>query len=500
MKEYIKKNKKIITFALYMVITFALIFFHENWRDEAQAWLIAKDCNVFELLHQMKYEGHFLLWYLILMPFAKLGLPYFTTNVISWIITSLSVWLILDKAPFKFYKRVLLIFTFPLLYLFPIISRCYCLIPLEIVLMCIFYKDRKERPLRYLLSVVLLANTHVIMLGMVGIVLLEYIIEFYKDSKNISAKDKKKQINSLAITIILLILTMLPLFGCLSTNQDIGTTNNFVAKVLTTVFYCPKMLIMKIFNFFMYDIIMSSLILIITMVLMLFEIKNYPLTYLKIFLCVMWQCLIYSFIYSSSFQRASTVIFILLYFKWTNAFKENKQIKDIEKRIVNLLWMILVIINILGGILYIIFYEIPYNCSNAYQMGNYINENLSDGSIILNGPRVEFASSIIPYMKKDIKFYHITGNRYFSYAIWDNQNKLEIELEDIKELSNIFDEEQKLYYIYCIDKFDVGEEKIEYNEMKVIEECIEKGIFKELYSTEKESLYLESYVIYEVNL
>lgn len=49
MNEYIIKNKKIIIFALYMIITFGLIYFHENGRDEAQAWLIARDCNIFEL-------------------------------------------------------------------------------------------------------------------------------------------------------------------------------------------------------------------------------------------------------------------------------------------------------------------------------------------------------------------------------------------------------------------------------------------------------------------
>ena len=49
MKEWIKKNKKNIAFFLYTIITFILIFFHENWRDEAQAWLLARDCNIFEL-------------------------------------------------------------------------------------------------------------------------------------------------------------------------------------------------------------------------------------------------------------------------------------------------------------------------------------------------------------------------------------------------------------------------------------------------------------------
>ncbi len=49
MKEWIKKNKKIIALALYMIITFILILYHENWRDEAQSWLISRDCNIFEL-------------------------------------------------------------------------------------------------------------------------------------------------------------------------------------------------------------------------------------------------------------------------------------------------------------------------------------------------------------------------------------------------------------------------------------------------------------------
>ncbi len=52
MKEWVKKNKKGIIFALYAIITFVLIFFHENWRDEAQAWLIAKNCNIIELFRR----------------------------------------------------------------------------------------------------------------------------------------------------------------------------------------------------------------------------------------------------------------------------------------------------------------------------------------------------------------------------------------------------------------------------------------------------------------
>lgn len=502
MKEWIKKNKKFLAFAVYLIITLVLMSFHENWRDEAQAWLIARDCNLLELFNEMKYEGHFLLWYLILMPFAKLGFPYVTTNIISWIITSLSVWLILDKAPFKFYKRVLLIFTFPLLYLFPIISRCYCLIPLAIVLMCISYKNKKEKPLKYLLSIVLLANTHVIMLGMVGIVLLDYIIEIFKDSKIISVKETKKRVICLIITIILLIITILPLIGCLSTNQTLlnskETTNSFLFKACEAIVYLCE-LIMHIFCFYTFDIT-SLFIFILFLIVLFYEIEKYPIVYLKIFLCVFWQCLIYSFIYGLSLQRASTIIFILLYFKWINKYKYNKNSEDIEKRVFNIFWLVLVVYNIVTGILYVTIYEIQYNYSNAYQMGNYINENLNDNSIILSGPMEEFESSIIPYINKNIKLYHITGNRYFTYAIWNSNNRLDIELEDIERLSNIFDKDVKLYYIFCNDKIYVDDGEVARNEISIIKECIDKGIFKGLYFTDDDSVYEKNYVLYEVDL
>lgn len=87
MMNWLKVHKKIIVFTIYACITFSLLFFHESWRDEAQAWLLARDCSIPELVAAMKYEGHFLLWYFILMPFAKNGFPYITTNILSWLIT-----------------------------------------------------------------------------------------------------------------------------------------------------------------------------------------------------------------------------------------------------------------------------------------------------------------------------------------------------------------------------------------------------------------------------
>ena len=131
-KRWFVVNKTIFTFfVIYLLVTLIVIFFHEIWEDEAQAWLTARDCSPIELIDRMKFEGHFLPWYIIIMPFAKLGLPFKTINVISWVISGISAWLILKYLPCRIGKRAVFIFTLPMVYLYPVIARCYCLIPLS---------------------------------------------------------------------------------------------------------------------------------------------------------------------------------------------------------------------------------------------------------------------------------------------------------------------------------------------------------------------------------
>ena len=130
-KDIIIKNKwDIIIILIYATITFIITFiFHEKWRDEAQAWLISRDLNIFQIIKQMSYEGHPPVWHIILLPFAKLGFPYITESFISWIIMVITACIVFFKLPFKKEIKILVLLTFPFLYLYPTISRSYCLIP-----------------------------------------------------------------------------------------------------------------------------------------------------------------------------------------------------------------------------------------------------------------------------------------------------------------------------------------------------------------------------------
>lgn len=48
--------------------------YHEMWKDEWQAWLMARDMGWGELLRALYYEGHPGLWYVYLKVWAAFGL------------------------------------------------------------------------------------------------------------------------------------------------------------------------------------------------------------------------------------------------------------------------------------------------------------------------------------------------------------------------------------------------------------------------------------------
>lgn len=492
MKNWILKNKKeLIIFSIYALCSLILVLFHENWRDEGQAWLIARDCNFFELLQQLKYEGHFILWYLILMPFAKLGFPYITTNIISWLITCASVWIILKKAPFKTYKKILFIFTFPMIYLFPVISRCYCLIPLAISLIAVFYKDRTEKPIRYILSIALLANTHVIMLSMVGVLLIGFYYDQIKSWKNNSPKIKKNIAISFIIIVVLLILTALPLIGSINTNQTTKKSYS-LANLVDMLFKEPfKMIILNYFAFKnMYY--MQIFILVLSLLFLYFDAADNKKEYTKIAIIFLWQYFIYAFIYTMSNQRAAIGILVIFFFRWIRIYDNNKQDKKKDyTKLPSYLLVALMIINIIEGAI-LCYYDIMYNYSSSCVTGKYINQNIPDNSIIITGNQPEFCSAIIPYIKKNIKFYEIQGYRYFTFVTWDEKN-----VEKLND--NFFDDIQakfkddNVYYVYS--KYKVTKN----NDEDTINNLVKNQKLTEVYDTDNSFGSSEDYKIYKIN-
>ena len=168
MKKINKDNiLNLIIILLYAGITLFIMLHHEPWRDEAQAWLISKNLSITEIFQNAKFEGHPCLWHLLLLPFAKLGFPYITLNIISWILMVLTAILVVYKAPFNKFIKICVLLSMPFIYMYTSISRVYSLIAFLIVLLAVLYEKKEEKPCLYGFILLLLANTHVVMLAMV---------------------------------------------------------------------------------------------------------------------------------------------------------------------------------------------------------------------------------------------------------------------------------------------------------------------------------------------
>ena len=65
----------IAAFAAYVWVQLWCVRWYDPWRDVSQAWCIVRDLSIPQIFAQLRYEGHPFLWYALLWPLAKLGLP-----------------------------------------------------------------------------------------------------------------------------------------------------------------------------------------------------------------------------------------------------------------------------------------------------------------------------------------------------------------------------------------------------------------------------------------
>ena len=159
------KNKNNILLSLiftaFCVLSFLVGLTHEAWLDEAQSWLIARDCSFYDIMFtRCSYEGTPFLWFYILKIFILLGWSYKYLFVISWLFACLGVFILLFKTNISNIFKITIPFTFYIFYQYNIIARPYCLFFPVLCLIAVFYNKRFERPYLYCGLLVLLASIH----------------------------------------------------------------------------------------------------------------------------------------------------------------------------------------------------------------------------------------------------------------------------------------------------------------------------------------------------
>jgi hypothetical protein len=148
----------LLTLAFMAVVT-AVAVHHEPWFDEAQAWLIGRDCSLWELLAgRVRYEGSPGLWHALLWVLSHAGMPYEHLWMVSAALAGAAVWIVLRHAPFPYWLRIAVVCSYFMAYQYAVVARSYSLALLLLLLAAVTYAERLQRPILHGVILGLLAN------------------------------------------------------------------------------------------------------------------------------------------------------------------------------------------------------------------------------------------------------------------------------------------------------------------------------------------------------
>lgn len=117
----------IVSLLFYGVALFG-VFHHEMWRDEYQAWMIARSSSSFaDLLWNLRYEGTGCLWHLCLLLIAQFTEKPLSMQIFNVSVASCGAYIIARYSPFPRWQKALIVFSYFSLFEYGIISRCYAL-------------------------------------------------------------------------------------------------------------------------------------------------------------------------------------------------------------------------------------------------------------------------------------------------------------------------------------------------------------------------------------
>ncbi len=148
-----------IALAAYVGMVAAMIPRHEAVPDEAQAWQLARNLPLSTLFHTyLRYEGSPGLWHLLLHVLAGAHVSFAGLHWICGVVASFGVGLLLFRAPFPQWMKLVLPFTFFLAFQYAIVARSYVLFPTLVFALAATWKSGYRHPWRIAMLLGLMAN------------------------------------------------------------------------------------------------------------------------------------------------------------------------------------------------------------------------------------------------------------------------------------------------------------------------------------------------------
>jgi hypothetical protein len=175
MKRFVFRDGRVTSFAFGITLAFLAVgcvaaAHHELWRDEIQAWLIARDsASLPELFRHIRYDGHPGLWYVCLWFITRMTHSFSAMQAFHLAIASVTVYLFARHSPFNRIQKALFAFGYFPAFEYSVLCRNYAPGVLLLILFCRLFPQRDKKFLWISIVLFLMANTivHMLIISMV---------------------------------------------------------------------------------------------------------------------------------------------------------------------------------------------------------------------------------------------------------------------------------------------------------------------------------------------
>jgi hypothetical protein len=191
-----------LLFGAYLIVLAFGLIHHELWRDEHQAWLLARDSgSLFDLIQNMKYDGHPVLWHSLLLVCAKFTQSPYTMQWVHFLLAAGFSFLLIKKSGLPLWLCGLILFSYFFIYEYGTISRNYAIGVFLTFVFCSLFPKRHENYLWLGLVLFFLANTSVFGLILAFLLGALLMFDFFYEKKEGEKKNQIKFIGSLLLAL-----------------------------------------------------------------------------------------------------------------------------------------------------------------------------------------------------------------------------------------------------------------------------------------------------------
>ena len=200
LKDYDRDSNKyyLLLISIYAIVCIIGMAHHEMWRDEVEAWLIARDSSSLgELLNNLTYTGHPFLWYFGLNLAAKITHNPVAVKAFHLAIAVGAVSVFVWFSPFDRLQKTLFCFGYFPLYEYGIISRSYSLGMLFIFVFCSLYCRKNSYYIFMAIALALASQTNVYAL------IVSFFLALVVFSNKLYQQVLKKELSAIGLKLYL---------------------------------------------------------------------------------------------------------------------------------------------------------------------------------------------------------------------------------------------------------------------------------------------------------